>query len=190
MGKSVAPKERVNVEVVNTVGDAQVQQELPMRLMMLGDYTQRPDDRPLDEREPIKVTKDTFADVMGGQGLSLTFAVEDRLTGQKDSELPVQLKISSLKDFEPQSVVGQVPELKKLLELRRALQALKGPLGNLPAFKTRMKKVLGDPDTVNKLLDELGITGAADERAGAGDEPSADAPSPAEGEPGSEDKTE
>ena len=50
-----------------------------------------------------------------------------------------------------------MPELKKLLEIRKALLALKGPLGNVPEFRQSVQKILDDEQLRQKLLAELGI---------------------------------
>jgi type VI secretion system protein ImpB len=67
------------------------------------------------------------------------------------------LKFQSLADFTPEGVVNQVPELKQLLELRAALNALKGPLGNVPAFRKKLQALLGDDANRLKLMAELGL---------------------------------
>ena len=54
-------------------------------------------------------------------------------------------------------MVNQVPELRKLLELRTALNALKGPLGNIPAFRGKIQGLLGDAEGRQKLMTELGL---------------------------------
>jgi len=66
-----------------------------------------------------------------------------------------------LRDFEPDSIVNQVPEIKKLIELREALVALKGPLGNLPAFRRHLQQLLDDEKSREKLLAELENVGAS-----------------------------
>ena len=70
--------------------------------------------------------------------------------------MAVNLKFSNLKDMEPEAVAGQVPELKKLMELREALTALKGPLGNLPEFRKKIESLVKDAAAREKLLKELG----------------------------------
>jgi type VI secretion system protein ImpB len=159
MGKesSIAPKERVNITYKPATGDAQEQVELPLKLLVMGDFTMQPDDRMVEDRDPINVDKDNFNDVLKGQGLSLEFSVGNKLSGEEDAEMPVNLKFENLKDFEPDAIVQKVPELQKLMELREALKALKGPLSNVPEFRKKVQELVGDKDTRDKILKELGI---------------------------------
>ena len=69
----------------------------------------------------------------------------------------MNLKFRRLSDMEPEAVAQQVPELKKLMELRAALTALKGPLGNEKAFRNKIQTILGDPAQRNRLVAELGL---------------------------------
>jgi type VI secretion system protein ImpB len=159
MGKegSVAPKERVNITYKPATGDQQEEVELPLRIMMMGDYTGKPDDTPLEERKPINIDKDNFNDVMAEQNLSLDLNVADKLSGGEGDEMPVSLKFKNLKDFTPEGIAEQVPELRQLMQLRNALTALKGPLGNLPKFRKRIQGLLGDDTARERLMKELGM---------------------------------
>lgn len=154
---SVAPTERVNIVYKPATGNMQEQVELPLKILMLGDFTGREDDRPLETRAPINVDKMNFNEVMAQQDLRVSVSVADKLSGEEGSELPVELQFKSLADFAPESVVNQVPELRKLLELRSALNALKGPLGNVPAFRKKLQALLADEQGRKRLIDELGL---------------------------------
>lgn len=154
---SVAPKERVNITYKPATGNAKEEVELPLKLLMLGDYSMRPDPTPLEDRKPINVDKDNFQKVMAEQKLSLNLGVKDRLSENQDNELNVNLKFRRLSDMEPEAIANQVPELKKLLELRAALTALKGPLGNEKAFRNKIQTILNDPAQRNRLINELGL---------------------------------
>lgn len=156
---SVAPKERVNIVYKPATGNAQEEVELPLKMLMMGDFTQRPDDTPLEDRKTINVDKDNFNEVMAKQNLEVNATVQDKLSNEAGAEMAVKLKFKSLKDFEPEGVVNQVPELRKLLELRSALNALKSPLGNVPAFRKKIQGLLGDGEGRAKLMKELGISG-------------------------------
>ena len=84
-------------------------------------------------------------------------AVPDKLSETPGGTLPVKLSMETLADFGPEGIVRQVPELQQLLELRAALNALKGPLGNVPAFRKKIQALLADGDGRQKLMKELGI---------------------------------
>jgi type VI secretion system protein ImpB len=152
---SVAPKERVNI-IYKPAGNATEDVELPLKILMLGDFTGRKDDTPVEDRKPINVDKDNFNDVLKEQRVGVDLSVPDRLSGEAGVEMPVSLKFQSMKDFTPEGIVAQVPELQKLLELRNALNALKGPLGNIPAFRKKIQSILEDVEAREKLLAELG----------------------------------
>ncbi len=154
---SVAPRERVNIVYRPATGDAQEEVELPLKVLVMGDFTLREDERTLEERTPLNIDKDNFNEVLRGQELSLKLNVKDRLSGDEDAQMAVDLRFNSLKDFGPESVVQQVPELKKLLELRNALTSLKGPLSNLPEFRKKLQELVKDDATRQKVLKELGI---------------------------------
>lgn len=153
---SVAPKERINIVYKPATGGMQAEIELPLKLMMLGDFSGKPDSTPLEERKPINIDKDNFNDVMRAHNLSVEMNVDNKLTGGEGDQMGVNLKFGTLKDFEPEQVARQVPELNQLLELRAALVALKGPLGNVPAFKKKIEKLMGDSAARERLLKELG----------------------------------
>ncbi len=155
---SVAPRERVNIVYKPALGDAQEEVELPLKLLVMGDFIGRPDDRPVEDRKPINIDKDNFNDVLKAQDISLNIQVPNKLKeGAEEEELAVNLKFESIKDFGPESIVRQVPELRKLLELREALIALRGPMGNVPKFRKKIEELVSDEESREKLLRELGI---------------------------------
>ncbi|MDE3118200.1 MAG: type VI secretion system contractile sheath small subunit, partial [Nitrospirota bacterium] len=132
--------------------------ELPLKLLVVGDFTSQNDDTPVEDRKPIDVDKSNFNDVLKGQKLSLDLSVPNRLDEKaKDEQLAVAMKFESLKDFEPDAIVEKVPELKNLIALRDALKALKGPLGNAPEFRKKIQELVKDEGTKQRLLKELGI---------------------------------
>lgn len=156
---SVAPKERVNIVYKSDTGGAQEQVELPLKQLVIGDFTLRDDETPLEDIKPIRVDKDNFTDVLKGQNLNLTLAVPNRLSenAPEDEQMPVSLKFQSLRDFEPDAIVDQVPELQQLIALRDSLKALKGPMGNLPEFRKQLQALMNDDGARERLLGELGV---------------------------------
>ena len=156
---SVAPRERVNITYRPATEGAQEDIELPFKILVLGDFTGRADDRPVEERAPISVDKDNFDKVMAAQNLEAKVSVKNRLSDEDRGDMHVDLKFNTLRDFRPEGLAEQVPELRELLDLRNALTALKGPLigGNVPEFRKRLLDALRDPDKRARLMRELGI---------------------------------
>ncbi len=156
---SVAPKERVNIVYSSDTGGAQEQVELPLKQLVIGDFTLREDDMPVEDLKPIRVDKDNFTDVLKGQNLSLQLAVPNHLAenAPEDEQIPVSLTFQSIRDFEPDAIVAQVPELQQLIALRDSLKALKGPMGNLPEFRKQLQALMNDDGARERLLSELGV---------------------------------
>lgn len=155
---SVAPKERINITFKPATAGAQEELELPLKLLVLGDFTQREDLDKLEMRKPVSVDKNTLDEVLAKQALSLNLNVPNRLQNEGDpSDLAVRININSLKDFNPGQIVEQVPELKTLMALRDALVSLKGPLGNTPAFRKAIEQALADEQSRARVLIELGL---------------------------------
>jgi type VI secretion system protein ImpB len=155
--QTVAPQERVNITYKPATGDRQSEVELPLKMLFIGDYTGRADDRQVEDRRPINIDKDNFNEVLSEQNVTLTVSVPNKLSAEPGSELSANLKFKKLSDFGPDAVAEQIPELRTLLEVRAALTALKGPLGNVPAFRKKIQSLLADGDSRARLMRELGF---------------------------------
>jgi len=154
---SVAPKERINIVYRPATGDVKEDVELPLKILVMGDFTGKPDDRALEKRDPVNIDKDNFNEVLKAHSLGLNFTVPNRLSKKPDEETTVKLQVKSIKDFDPESIVNQVPELKRLLELREAMRSLRGPLANVPEFRKKVQELVKDETTRKQLLKEMGI---------------------------------
>lgn len=154
---SVAPKERINIRYVPATGNVEEDVELPLSMMVIGDFTARADETPIEDRTPTNIDKDNFNDVLEGYAPNVKVNVENKLIDEEGAQLGVDLTFNSMKDFSPEVIAKSVPELNGLLELREALVALKGPLGNVPAFRKKIAAVLQDEDARQKLLEELNL---------------------------------
>jgi type VI secretion system protein ImpB len=153
------PKERVNIVYRSGADTAAQDIELPLKMLVMGDFTQQADATPVGERHPVRVDNENFNAVMSACHLALDISVPPAARGgvENDQHLPVHLDIRTLKDLEPEQICRQVEPLNRLMELRRALVALKGPLGNVPAFRKRLQTLVADPITRAALAQELGL---------------------------------
>ncbi|WP_027849245.1 type VI secretion system contractile sheath small subunit [Marinospirillum minutulum] len=159
-GTSVAPKERINISYRPATGDAKAQVELPFKALVLGQFRTSEDPYNIQERETISINRQNFNEVMASMDLELNFTVPNHLNDESE-ELSINIQPKSLQDMEPDELALAIPELKKTLELRDALKALKGPLGNTPAMRKTIQLMLEDQGQRKKLLSELGLQSSA-----------------------------
>jgi type VI secretion system protein ImpB len=151
------PPSRVNIRYVKATDGAQEEVELPLKLLMVGDYTMRADDTPLEERKKLNINKDNFEAVLKEQKIGLSVNVPNKLVeGDDGEEMKVDLKIDSMKSFEPEAIVRQIPELDTLLELRDLLKDLKGRVVNNRQFRKELEKIVTDAGQMEAIQAELG----------------------------------
>jgi type VI secretion system protein ImpB len=148
------PPSRVNIRYHNkTTGQEKV--ELPLKLLLVGDYTFRDDDTPLEDRKKISVNKDNFGDVLREQGLKLDMVVPNKISGEEDDEIRVQFDVDSLKAMTPDEVVKRIPELNKLMEVRELLTELKARVITNRKFRLALEKIVKDDQQLESIMQEL-----------------------------------
>ena len=154
--QSESPKERINVTYKPATEGASEEIEIPYKVLVLGEFNPDEEFTTVEDKKRINVTKSNFNDVLDKQNITLDMTVDNKLTDEEET-LDVKINFSSMKDFTPENIVEQVDELKKLKELRESLMSLKGPLGNIPAFRKAIASAIENPEEATKILTELGI---------------------------------
>ena len=148
------PPARINLFLEVLKGNAKQKVELSLRLMVVGDFTQKESGVPLTDREKININKDNFSQVMKSSDLGLEVAVPDKLKGG-DAEMKVNLKFGDLNSFSPEEVAKQVPQLARLLATRNLLQDLRNRIISINDFRRELEKVVKDKEALSKMSDEL-----------------------------------
>src|SRR5262249_9849206 len=105
------------------------------------------------ERKRISVDKDNFNDVMRSMKLDTSVNVANKLTGKDGDEMAVKLNFASLKDFEPEQIARQVPELAQMLQMREVLTALKHPFANRRELARKITEIVKDEAKAKALID-------------------------------------
>lgn len=122
--------------------------------MVMGDYSNGKETRPLSEREKININKNNFNSVLAEFSPSLNLIVENTLAGDHSQE-DISLNFNDMKDFEPEQVARQIPQLRAMLSMRNLLRDLKSNLLDNATFRKELETILKDPSLSNELRNEL-----------------------------------
>ena len=149
------PKARVNIKLDLHTGGAQKKVELPLKLMVLGDYSNGKEQRPLAARDKARIDKNNFDSVLAEFSPELKLSV-DNMLADDDAETSIALSFRKMKDFEPEQVARQIPQLRALLAMRNLLRDLKSNLLDNATFRYELERILKDDALSNELRAELG----------------------------------
>ena len=154
-----APRVQITYDV--ETGGAIVMKELPFVVGVLADLSGKPDQPlpKLKDRKLLEIDRDSFDEVMKGMKPRLAFKVDDKLKND-DSKIGVELRFSSIDDFEPERVINQVEPLRKLLEARQQLAALLAKTDGNDSLTDKLQEVLNSSEKLAKLGKEAGIEAA------------------------------
>ena len=150
-------KPRVHIKYEVETEGAMVVKELPFVVGVLGDFSGNPTQplKPFGERKFVQIDRDNFDDVMRRMTPGLILSVENTL--QNDgTELPVSLKFESMDDFEPGSIVNQVPALKALLDARNELRDLMSKADRSEELERLLEDILQNKADLSQLVNQLG----------------------------------
>ena len=148
---------------VETDGAIQLK-ELPFVAGVLADLSGKPEEplARLRDRKFVEIDRDNFDAVLKGMKPRLAFQTDNKLTND-DTKMPVELKFSSLDDFEPEQVAKQVEPLRRLLETRQQLAALLAKADGNDRLSERLKAIIGNTELLKKLSEEAGRTTPGEE---------------------------
>ncbi|KTS36527.1 type VI secretion system contractile sheath small subunit [Pantoea dispersa] len=148
------PKARINLKLDLHTGGASKKTELPLKLLVAGDFSHGQTTAPLSERAKVNLKKNNFDAVLSEYSPKVTVAVKNTLAddGSEDS---ISLTFQSMKDFSPEQVSRQIPQLKAMLSMRNLLRDLKANLLDNQAFRKELEKILLDPALSAELRAEL-----------------------------------
>lgn len=152
------PKARVNIKLDLHTGGAQRKVELPLKLLVLGDFSNGHEQRPLAGRGKLDINKNNFDSVLGQYAPCVKMVLPD--TPDSPGDPAIDLKFQSIKDFEPEQVARQIPHLRALLAMRNLLRDLKSNLLDNATFRQELERILKDSALSNELRQELAALAA------------------------------
>lgn len=153
------PAARINIKLDLHTGGAQKKVELPLKLLVMGDYSHGQESRPIAEREKISINKNNFNAVLADLNPKAKLTIKNTLAGD-DTDTNVSLSFKDMKDFEPEQVAKQIPALRSLLAMRNLLRDLKSNLLDNATFRLELERILKDEQLSDDLRSELAVLGS------------------------------
>ena len=154
--QSEVPKARVNLKLALHTGGAQKKTELPLKLLVAGDFSNGKETASLSERGKVNVNKNNFNSVLADCSPTTTLTVKNMLLDD-GSEENISLIFQDMNDFSPEQVARQIPQLKAMLAMRNLLRDLKANLLDNQTFRKELEKILIDSALSSELRTELSV---------------------------------
>lgn len=163
------PKSRINLTLDWGKENVQIKRELPLKLLVLGNFSGTQHEvgndvaevNQLWQKEPLTLTKANKESVMKKIKPTLNLLVDNKITGE--GQLPVSLELKCFKDFQPQSIVHQVPALQRLLAIRKLLKELKATIVDDKNIRQELNALLQDSKAREQLKSVLNAKGLGDQ---------------------------
>lgn len=169
------PRSRITLTYRTTISGEPETVELPLRLLLVGDFTQveeRQDD--LDTRRIRGINKEGLGSVMEDMKLGVEFQVP----GLFSAEETATLSFKSMRDFDPDRVSEQVGSINALRQMRTLLMELRSSIANQRDFRKGLNRLITGPDLEKFIKDlnenqfnvfDIKALGSGQENGAAGD---------------------
>jgi len=152
------PKSRLTLTYRTDVHGEKEDVALPFRMLVVGDLSQGSSkDRKvdLDQRQIRNLDGKNLNSMMADMGISMTFAVPNKIDPDKSEEIKVELPVTSTKSFTPAEVAKNIPKVRALLLLKKLLIEVQGNLDNRKEFRKLLRSLTADDAAVKTLLGQL-----------------------------------
>jgi type VI secretion system protein ImpB len=162
IGRVRPPRVQITYDV--ETGGAIEKKELPFVAGVLADLSGDPS-APLPaikDRKFVAIDRDNFDQVLAKIEPRLALKVDNKLSDD-DTKIGMELKFSSIEDFEPQRLAEQVEPLRKLMDLRRKLANLRSSLYGNDKLEKMLQQILNNAEELDKLRGEMGLPEAGSE---------------------------
>lgn len=152
------PKSRLTLRYKTEVDGQPEDLSLPLRLLVTGDFSLgNSKDRKveLDQRRLRNLNGTNTDAVMKDMGMSLNFAVKNKIDPDTEEDMQVDIPIDSMKSFSPDQIVKHVPKLKGLLMLKKLMEETMANVDNRKEFRKLLNDLLSDEEALKKMMEEL-----------------------------------
>ncbi|ADZ92883.1 type VI secretion system contractile sheath small subunit [Marinomonas mediterranea] len=152
--QSEIPRARVNIALDLDSGSGKKKKELPMKLLVMGDFSNGQSEGELSERERVNINGNNLEKVIANMAPKMEFAVPNRIK-EGAGDIAVSLTAKRFDSFHPEQVAAQIPELSDLLSMRNLLKDLKSNLLDNATLRKEVERILNTQPDMDALKTEL-----------------------------------
>ena len=152
------PRSRLTLTYKTTINGEPETVNLPLRLLMLGDYSLGTSaDRKVDleERQLRSIDNRNLDSVMSDMNMSIKVQVPNRINPDQEGEFEVSIPITKMRSFSPDEIAQHVPRIKALLLLKSLLLELQSNIDNRKELRKIIQDLFRSPESLDKLRSEL-----------------------------------
>lgn len=152
------PKSRLTLRYKTEVSGQPEDVSLPLRLLVEGDFSLGSSkDRKLDlEERRLRTLNGTNTDaVMKDMGMSLKFAVSNKIDPEMAEDMDVEIPIDSMRSFSPDHIAKHVPKLRGILQMKRLLEEVVSNVDNRKDFRKLLNELMSDEEALGKMMEQL-----------------------------------
>lgn len=156
MAKNKIPNSRLMINYETNVDGVLKKKELPYRVLVVGDLSKG---RSVDAKKEF--TDRAVRRVNNGvdralEDMNISFDFEAPNFVSKDpSNLKVNYRIQSVKDFRPDAVAKKVPEIRALLEMKEILASFAKDIENNRNLKKTIDMIFSDNNELEALKNKI-----------------------------------
>ncbi|APC97009.1 type VI secretion system contractile sheath small subunit [Francisella frigiditurris] len=153
--KTKGELERINISHETTVDGVRKKKELPFRTLVMAELSQRSDE--YDIERFYKIDNYNIDKAIKSFDISIPVKILDKKDGayySKDTEY----KINTIRDFDEDRIVENVPEIKNLLILKERVIEFKKQVDMNKKLRKSLEEISKDKNAIIELKEFLGIT--------------------------------
>jgi type VI secretion system protein ImpB len=152
------PKSRLTLRYKTEIQGQPQDVTLPLRLLVEGDFSlgsSKDRQFDLEERRLRNLDGKNTDAVMKDMGMSLKFAVANKIDPESSEDMNVEIPITGMRSFSPDEVAKQVPKLKGLLQMKKLLEEVISNVDNRREFRKLLNDLMGDEEALAKMMEQL-----------------------------------
>jgi type VI secretion system protein ImpB len=152
------PKSRLTLRYKTEVSGQPEDVSLPLRLLVEGDFSMGSSkDMKVDlEERRLRTLDGTNTDaVMKDMGMSLNFAVSNKIDPEMAEDMDVEIPVDSMRSFSPDHIAKHVPKLRGILQMKKLLEEVLSNVDNRKDFRKLLNELMSDEEALGKMMEQL-----------------------------------